>query len=176
MARSLTPPVEGAHHEARQKGNLNPGGGEGTWGTIGGREQVWGPGLGSLLTMLPWFPRYPNLACKHEATPCGESPEATRPDSRGHTARTLNLDDTLAHGHARASPFVRPRGHPRTHANPDRSTDPGVSTLRMSVLHSPIIVALVLGCSVEARVSEPGSGTRTLLLRVPVRKYIWGVS
>ena len=26
VARSLTPPVKGAHHEARQKGNLNPAG------------------------------------------------------------------------------------------------------------------------------------------------------
>ena len=73
--------MEGAHHEARQKGILNPGGGEGTWGTTGGREQVWGPGLGSLLTMLPWFPRYPNLACTNEETPYGESPEAARPDT-----------------------------------------------------------------------------------------------
>ena len=55
VARCLTPPMERAHHEARQKGNLNPGGGEGTWGTAVGREQVWGPGLGSLLTMLPGF-------------------------------------------------------------------------------------------------------------------------
>ena len=102
VARSPTPPVEGAHHEARQKGILNPGGGEGTWGTTGGREQVWGPGLGSLLTMLPWFPRYPNLACTNEETPRGESPEATRPDSRGHTARHRRphgreSEDTLAH-------------------------------------------------------------------------------
>ena len=76
MARSPTPLVEEEHHEARQKGNLNPGGGEGTWGTIRGLEQVWGTGLGSLLTMLPWFPRYPNLACTNEAAPCGESPDA----------------------------------------------------------------------------------------------------
>ena len=50
VAHSSTPAVEEAHHEARQKGNRNPGGGEGTWGTTAGREQVWGPGLGSLLT------------------------------------------------------------------------------------------------------------------------------
>ena len=95
VARSLTPAVEEAHHEARQKGNLNPGGGEGTWGTTGGREQVWGPGLGSLLTMLPWFPRYPNLACTNEVTPRGESPEATRPDTRRGTL--AHTKDKLTH-------------------------------------------------------------------------------
>ena len=107
VARSPTPPVEGAHHEARQKGILNPGGGEGTWGTTGGREQVWGPGLGSLLTMLPWFPRYPNLACTNEETPYGESPNAIRRESERH-ARARR--DTLAHltaGHTAETPRTR---------------------------------------------------------------------
>ena len=89
MARSRTPVTERARHEARQEGNLNPGGGEGTWGTTGGREQVWGPGLGSLLTMLPWFPRHPNLACTNEAAPRGESPDGhTAEIPHGHTAET----------------------------------------------------------------------------------------
>ena len=75
--------------------------GEGTWGTTGGREQVWGQRLGRLLTILPWFPLTPNLACTNEETPRGESPEATRPDSRGHTARHRRphgreSEDTLA--------------------------------------------------------------------------------
>ena len=102
MARSRTPVTERARHEARQEGNLNPRVGEGTWGTVMGPEQVWGPGLGSLLTMLPWFPRHPNLACTNEATPRGESPEATRPDTKGHTARHRrphgrDSEDTLTH-------------------------------------------------------------------------------
>ena len=48
VAHSSTPAVEEAHHEARQKGNRNPGGGEGTWGTTAGREQVGGQGPGGL--------------------------------------------------------------------------------------------------------------------------------
>ena len=40
-----------------------------------------------------WYPR-PQPACTNEVTPYGESPEAIRPEARGHTART--------HGHARA--------------------------------------------------------------------------
>ena len=94
MARSWTPATEIAHHEARQEGNLNPGGGEGTWGTVMGPEQVWGPGLGKLADHATRFPRHPNLACTNEATPCGESHTAIRPryrrpsgrDTDGHTA------------------------------------------------------------------------------------------
>ena len=100
--------MERKHHEARQKGNLNPGGGEGTWGTTGGWEQVWGPGLGSMLTMLPWFPRHPNLEDaqmrqRHAARvqrPHGQIPKAIRPDTDGHTAetpRTRSREDTLTH-------------------------------------------------------------------------------
>ena len=110
--------MERKHHEARQKGNLNPGGGEGTWGTTGGREQVWGPGLGSLLTMLPWFPRYPNLACTNEVTPRGESPEATRPDTKGHTARYRR-----PHGRESEDTFANRTEDTLTHplADPQRS-------------------------------------------------------
>ena len=61
--------------------------GEGTWGTTGGREQVGGQGPGRLQTILPWSSGAPDLACTNEETPRGESPEATRPDTRGHTAR-----------------------------------------------------------------------------------------
>ena len=92
-----------------QEGILNPGGGEGTWGTTGGREQVWGPGLGSLLTMLPWFPRYPNLACTNEATPRGESPEAIRPEPDGHPAEKPTATRPRLRGHDRA----RTRSHTR---------------------------------------------------------------
>ena len=109
MARSRTPVTERARHEARQEGNLNPGGGEGTWGTVMGPEQVWGPGLGSLLTMLPWFPRHPNLACTNEATPRGESPEATRPDSRGHTARFQTPYGEIPRTRSRIEPRTRSR-------------------------------------------------------------------
>ena len=75
--------------------------GEGTRGTTGDREQVWGQRLGRVLITLPWFPLTPNLACTNEETPRGESPEATRPDSRGHTARHRRphgreSEDTLA--------------------------------------------------------------------------------
>ena len=55
------------------------------WGT-GNRLRR--QGLGRLLTILPWYPLAPNLACINEAAPYGENPEATRPD----TAYT----DTLA--------------------------------------------------------------------------------
>ena len=73
-------------------------------------------GLGRLLTILPWYPLASNLACINEATPRGESPEATRPD----TSITV-VTDTLAHGHARASQCDQPRGHidkPRSECEP----------------------------------------------------------
>ena len=97
-------------------------------------------------------------------------------DAHGHGhARARHGHARARSGHARAPQSARPSGHRHTHANPGRSTDPGVSILRVSVLHSPTIMPLVVGCLVEARVSEPGPGTRTLLLHVPVMKYIWGV-
>ena len=76
--------------------------GEGTWGTTGGREQVGGQGPGRLQTFLPWSSGAPDLACTNEATPRGESPEATRPDPKGHTARYRrphgrDSEDTFAH-------------------------------------------------------------------------------
>ena len=86
VARSPTPPVEETTMKPARKA-ISTLRGEGTWGTTGGREQVWGQRLGRLLTILPWFPLTPNLACTNEETPRGESPEATRPDSRGQTAR-----------------------------------------------------------------------------------------
>ena len=70
--------------------------------------------------------------------------------------------DTLAHH--------RSHGHPATHTQ----TQVGVRTQGFPH-HSPTIMPLVVGCSVEAWVSEPGPGTRTLLLHVPVRNYIYGV-
>ena len=83
--------------------------GEGTWGTTGGREQVWGQGLGRLQTILPRLLRSPNLACKmrprHAARvqrPRGQTPEAIRPEPQ--TSMTRSRTDTLAHhrllGHA----------------------------------------------------------------------------
>ena len=109
-AHSPTLPVERKHHEARQKGNLNPGGGEGTWGTTGGREQVWGQGLGGLQIIPPWFPLNPNLEDaqmrqRHAARvqrPYGQNPTATRPRLRGHTREHncrphgRDTEDTLA--------------------------------------------------------------------------------
>ena len=68
---------------------------------------------------------------------------------------------TVAEGHARVT-----HGHARAehaHANPGGSEGPGVSTPRTSSLHSPAVEPLVVGYSDEARVSEPGPGTRTLL-------------
>ena len=77
------------------------------------REQ----GLGRLLTILPWYPLASNLACINEATPRGESPEATRPDSRGHTARSRRPhgrepEDTLAQDTLAqlSAPALEPRG------------------------------------------------------------------
>ena len=49
------------------------------------REQ----GLGRLLTILPWYPLAPNLACTNEAAPRGESPDGhTAEIPHGHTAET----------------------------------------------------------------------------------------
>ena len=98
VTRSPTPLVEETTMKPARKAISTPRG-EGTWGTTGGREQVWGPGLGSLLTMLPWFPRYPNLACTNEETPRGESPDgrtprvptATRPRHPGHRITVVGM-------------------------------------------------------------------------------------
>ena len=147
--------------------------GEGTRGTAGSWGQVWGRVRGRLQTILPQRRRSPNLACKmrprHAARvqrPRGQTP-------RGHTARSPgNSDDTLAHGHARASTFARPPGHPRKSRS---ECEP--KSLRTQEVRTPLDSsrATVDGCLVEARVSEPGPGTRTLPLHVPVSDYIWGV-
>ena len=134
--------MERTHHEARQKGNLNPGGGEGTWGTTGGREQVWGPGLGSLLTMLPWFPRHPNLEDaqmrpRHAARvqrPYGQNPNAIRRDS----------EDTLAHinGHTAESPRTRSRIDSSTLSGPsltDGPPRPGDNPTRQLCDHGALV-------------------------------------
>ena len=51
-------------------------------------------GLGRLLTILPWYPLAPNLACTNEAAPRGESPD-------GHTAE-------IPHGHTAETPDSHP--------------------------------------------------------------------
>ena len=64
------------------------------------------------------------LACTNEATPRGESPEAIRPEARGHTARTRRphgreSEDTLANRLAdppRSESARRPSGV-RTYPN-----------------------------------------------------------
>ena len=171
VALSLTPAMERAHHEARQKGNRNPGGGEGTWGTIVGQEQVWGRVRGRLQTILPRLLRSPNLACKmrprHAARvqrPRGQTPEAIRPEPQ--TSMTRSRTDTLTH---------RQATRPPTHTRKPRS-ECGPRSFYTQDVRTPLAGnrGTVRGCLVEARVSEPGSGTRTLPLRVPVKKYLWG--
>ena len=68
----------------------------------------------------------PNLACTNEVTPYGESPEAIRPDTHGHTAESLEASrpeserDTLAH--VEDTLAQRHRTHSRTRrADPPRS-------------------------------------------------------
>ena len=88
MARSWTPVTERARHEARQEGNLNPGGGEGTWGTVMGPEQVWGPGLGKLADHATRLPRHPNLACKMRPRHAARVTRPSGRDTDGHPAET----------------------------------------------------------------------------------------
>ena len=57
-------------------------------GHIEGTGNRCGVGTGHQDLVIPDL----NLGCTNEATPYGESPEATRPDTRGHTARLR--DDT----------------------------------------------------------------------------------
>ena len=69
---------------------------------------------GRLQTVLPWRLRSPNLACTNEETPRGESPEATRPDSRGHTARVRTpYGEIPSDTHAHARTRTRTHGHAR---------------------------------------------------------------
>ena len=58
------------------------------WGTGTGGVWDWSSGT--------WYAR-PQPACKNEATPYGESPEAIRPETHGHTAEIPN-------GHTAESP------------------------------------------------------------------------
>ena len=108
VAHSPTPPVEETTMKPARKA-ISTLRGEGTWGTTGGREQVWGQGLGRLQTILPWFPLTPNLACTNEETPRGESPEATRPDTRGHTARFQTPYGEIPRTRSRTEPRPRSR-------------------------------------------------------------------
>ena len=120
VAHSLTPVVEEAHHEARY-GNLNPGGGEGTWGTTTGQEQVGGQGQGGLQTIPPHVTGAPDLACKMRPRHAARVQTAARRDTNGHTAERHRRQygreppnrphtDTLAHGHARAQKSPRSYG------------------------------------------------------------------
>ena len=68
-----------------------------------------------MLTMLPWFPRHPNLACTNEATPRGESPEAIRPDPDGHPAEKPTATRPRLRGHDRARTRSHTRARTRSH-------------------------------------------------------------
>ena len=142
--------------------------GEGTRGTAGSRGQVWGRVRGRLQTILPQRLRSPNLACKMRPRHAARVQRPSGQIPRGHTARNpRESDDTLAHGHARAS--TRPPGHPR---KPRSECEP--KSFRTREVRTPLDRSCHCGWLVEARVSEPGPGTRTLLPHVPGRKYIWG--
>ena len=96
--------------------------------------------------------------------PRGQTPEAIRPEPQ--TSMTRSRTDTLAHRQATRPPThtrkARSEYGPRSFCTPDVRTPLAGNR------------GTVLGCLVEARVSEPGSGTRTLPLCVPGRKYLGG--
>ena len=96
--------------------------------------------------------------------PRGQTPEAIRPEPQ--TSTTRSRTDTLAH---------RQATRPPTHTRKSRS-EYGPRSFHTPDVRTPLAGnrGTVLGCLVEARVSEPGSGTRTLLLRVPGMKYLGG--
>ena len=88
-----------------------------------------------------------------------------RSDTLATHMDTLALDpDTLA----------QPRLFGPAATGTHTQTQVGARTL--SALHSPVVEPLVVGCSDEARVSEPGPGTdpRTSPPHVPVKDYLGG--
>ena len=68
-----------------------------------------------MLTILPWYPLTPNLACTNEATPRGESPEAIRPDPDGHPAERPTATRPRLRGHDRARTRSHTRARTRSH-------------------------------------------------------------
>ena len=104
-----------------------------------------------------WYPR-PQPACTNEATPYGESPEATRPDTGGHTARHRNagqdqhsiaslvptdarqITDTLAQPHARAPralAHTKGKGHTALTENTRLLFEPG--SVRTPRIQTPLV-------------------------------------
>ena len=98
--------------------------------------------------------------------PRGQTPEAIRPEPQ--TSMTRSRTDTLTH---------RQATRPPTHTRKSRS-ECGPRSFHTQDVRIPLAGnrGTVHGCLVEARVSEPGSGTgtRTLPLHVPVSDYIGG--
>ena len=96
----------------------------------------------------------------------------TQPYDR-HTPGTswhMRSDTLATHMDTLAQPRLFGPAATGTHTQ----TQVGARTL--SALHSPVVEPLVVGCSDEARVSEPGpgTGTRTSPPHVPVKDYLGG--
>ena len=84
---ALRPRAPSTQRSKRQSEQVTPG-----------HQWYTGRRLGSETGLMPWFPRHPNLACTNEVTPYGESPEATRPDTHGHTAESTAGRHRRPHG------------------------------------------------------------------------------
>ena len=142
----------------RSEGHLIPGGGRHDHGNARSR-----PNSGTHDT-------------RGEGTPYKEGAGSSVPPlTPAMGAQNSRFTRTAVERHARAHDTLAHDRNRFADANPGWSANPGVSILRRVALHSPVVMPLVVGCSVEAWVSEPSPGTRTLLLHVPVRNYIWGV-
>ena len=90
-----------------------------------------------------------------------------RPHGLTPNTRTRSRRHTLTHHDA--------KGHAAPPRTPGRSANPGVSTPTRFAPHSSTIMPLVVGCSIEARVSEPGPGTGTwTLLPARPRQKLYG--
>ena len=76
-------------------------------GHIEGTENRYGVGIGLHDLVIP----DPNLACRNDATPYGESPEATRPDTQRHTARLRDRKTPMLASSAMLGFGLRARGH-----------------------------------------------------------------
>ena len=89
--------------------------GEGTRGTTGDREQVWGQRLGRLLTILPWSPLTSNLVCTNEETPRGERPDghsAEIPNRFAHTRSRTSRTHSRSQGRGECEPSSARSPHP----------------------------------------------------------------
>ena len=113
--------------------------------------------------------------------PHGQIPEAIRPEPH-ETSMTRSRTDTLTHRQATRPPCAPPPDCVAVssfcdHTHPRKSrSEYGPRSFCTPDVRTPLAGnrGTVLGCLVEARVSEPGSGTRTLPLCVPGRKYLGG--